>query len=142
MSSQSPTPRILTTSNYLDWRIDMELAFHKHVYQRIIHGWEPEPHQPVERNKFLNHCDEVFGYLCAYISRDLLFHLEGLRTPREYWEKLYSLFNKRDELRGHILLNELVSLHPRSFETIEQFFSKVKSLVLQCRQRRIERKDE
>ena len=23
MSSQSPTPQILTTSNYLDWRIDM-----------------------------------------------------------------------------------------------------------------------
>ena len=36
----------------------------------------------------------------------------------------------------------MVSLHPSSFETIEQFFSKFKSLVLQCRQCGIERKDE
>ena len=38
--------------------------------------------------------------------------------------------------------NELVSVHPNSFETIEQFFTKFKSLVLQCIQCRIERKDE
>ena len=37
---------------------------------------------------------------------------------------------------------ELVSLHPSSFETIDQFFSKFKSLVLQCRQCGIEKKDE
>ena len=74
--------------------------------------------------------------------QNLLFHLEGLRTPKESWEKLDSLFNKQDELQGHILENELVSLHPSSFETIEQFFSKFKSLVLQCRQCGIERKDE
>ena len=81
----------------------------------------------------MNHCDEAFKYLCTYIYIDLLFHLEGLRTTRESWEKLDSLFNKQDELQGHILENELVSLHPSSFETIEQFFSKFKSLVLQCR---------
>ena len=68
--------------------------------------------------------------------------MKGLRTPRESWEKLDSLFNKQDELRGHILENELVSLHPSIFKTIEQFFSKFKSLVLQCRQCRIEWKDE
>ena len=36
----------------------------------------------------------------------------------------------------------LVSLYPSSFETIEQFFSKFKSLVLQCRECGIEWKDE
>ena len=123
MSSQTPEPRILTTSNYRDWRIDMQLALHKHGYHGIIHGWEPEPHQLVEQKKFMNHCDEAFGYLCTYISRDILFHLEGLRTPKESWEKFDILFNKQDELQEHILENELVSLHPISFETIEQFFS-------------------
>ena len=142
MSSQNPEPRILSTSNYLDCMIDMQLSLHKHGYHRIIHGWYLEPHQPVGRNKFLNHCDEAFGYLCTYISRDLLFHLEGLRTPGEAWEKLDSLFNKKDELRGHILENELVSLLPSNFETIKQFFTKFKSLVLQCKQCRIQQKDE
>ena len=120
----------------------MQLALCKHDYHMIVHGWEAEPHQLVERNKFLNRCDEAFEYLCTYISRDLLFHLEGLRTPREAWENLDSLFNKQDELHGHILENELVSLHPSIFETIDQFFSKFKSLVIQCRQCGIERKDE
>ena len=52
------------------------------------------------------------------------------------------MFKKQDELRGYILENELVSLHPNSFETIEQLFTKFNSLLLQCRQCGIERKDE
>ena len=52
------------------------------------------------------------------------------------------MFNKQDKLQGHILQNELVSLHPSSFETFEQFFTKFKSLVLQCRKCEIEWKDE
>ena len=120
----------------------MQLALRKHGYHRIIHGWEPKHHQPVERNNFLNRCDEAFRYLCTYISRDILFHLEGLRTPKESWQNLDIFFNKQDEFRGHILQNELVSLHPSSFKNIGQFFTKIKSLVLQCRQCRIEQKDE
>ena len=69
----------------------------------------------------MNRCDEAFGYLCTYISRDILFHLEGLRTPKESQEKIDRFFNKQYELRGHILENELVSLHPSNFETINQF---------------------
>ena len=111
----------------------MHMALFKHGYHSIIHGWEAEPHQSVERNKFLNHCDEVFEYLCTYISRDILIHIEGSRTPRESWENIDSLFNKKYELWGHILENDLVSLHPSSFETIEQLFTKFKSPVIQCR---------
>ena len=72
--------------------------------------------------------------MCICISQDLLFHLEGLRTLKEAWEKLESLFDKQDELRGHILENELITVHPNSFETIQQFFTKYKALVLQCKQ--------
>ena len=102
---------------------------------------EPKPHQPVERNKFLNCCDEALRYLCTYIPRDIIFHLEGLRTPRESWENIYRFFNKQYELWGYILENELVSLHASSFETIEKLFTKFKSLVLQCRQCKIDQKD-
>ena len=101
-------------------------------------GRETKPHRPDDKNKFLNHLDEAFDFLCTHISRDLLFHLKGLRTPKESWVNIEVLFGNKDELQGHILENELVSLHPSSFETIEQLFSKFKSLVLQCRQCRIE----
>ena len=55
----------------------MQLALCKQGYFRIILGREAELHHPAERNKFLNHLDEYFGYICTHISRDLLFHLEG-----------------------------------------------------------------
>ena len=133
------TPRILTPLNYIDWREYIQLALYKLGYYGIILGRKVEPHQPVEKSKFLNRLDEAFGYLCTHISRDLLFHLEGLRTPREAWEKLEDLFVKQDELRGHLLENELVALHPNNFETVDKFFTKFKSLALQFRQCGIEK---
>ena len=99
-------------------------------YLRIILGREAEPHQHVEKNKILNCLDEAFCYLCTHISIDLLFHLEGFRTPKESWENLEDLFGKQYELRGHLLQNELVELHPNSFEAIEKFLTKFKSLAL------------
>ena len=98
MDSQSSIPRILTPLNYVDWRADIQLSLHKHGYFRIILGRDVKPHHLVERNKFMNRLDEAFGYLCTHISRDLLFHLEGLRTPKEAWEKLEVLFGKKESL--------------------------------------------
>ena len=67
-------------------------------YFRIIVGREIDTHHPAEKNKFLDRLDEAFGYLCTHIYRDLLFHLEGLRTPMEAWEKLEVLFGKQYDL--------------------------------------------
>ena len=61
----------------------MQPALARIGYYRIILGREVEPHHPVDKNKFLNRLDEAFGYLCTHISKDILFHLEGLRTARE-----------------------------------------------------------
>ena len=72
----------------------------------------------------------------------ILFHLEGLRTPKEAWENIESFFGKQDELRGNILENELITLQPSSFKSIQEFFTKYKSLVLQCKKCGLERKDE
>ena len=80
--------------------------------------------------------------MCTHISRDLLFQLEGLRTSKEAWDNLEPFFGKQDELQGHILENELIALQLISFETIQQFFTKYKSLVLQNKQCGLERKVE
>ena len=109
----------------------MQIALCNKGLFRMTMGREVEPYQYVEKNMFLNWLDEAFGFMCIHISKDLLFHLEGLVTPKEAWDKLEYLFGKQDELRGHILENELIALQPRSFETIQQFFSKYKALVLQ-----------
>ena len=120
----------------------MQVSLRKHGLYMMIMGRETEPQQYVEKNKFLNRLDEAFSFMCTHTSQDILFHLEGLMTPKESWDNLESLFRKQDELRGHILENDLIALQPNSFETIQQFFTKYKTLVLQCKQCGIERKDE
>ena len=120
----------------------MQFSLCNKGYFEIMLGRESEPHHPAEKNNFLNHLDVAFVFLCTHISRDLLFHLQGLRTPKEAWEKIEVLFGKQYELQGHILENEVISLQPSSFNTIQQLFTKFKSLALQCRQCGIERKDE
>ena len=61
----------------------MKVYLSKIGLYRMTMGRETEPHNPTKKNKFLNQLDEAFGFLYAHISRDLLFHLEGLKTPKE-----------------------------------------------------------
>ena len=66
---------------------------------RVTMDTEAEPGSAVEKARFLNKKDEAFGFLCLSISRDLLFHLTDLKTPKEIWDKLESLYGKHDDLR-------------------------------------------
>ena len=72
---------------------------------------EAEPIHYVEKEKYWNGLDEAYGCLCLSISRDLLFHINGLKIPKEVWDKLSSFFDKLDDLRIYQLDNELISLH-------------------------------
>ena len=87
---------------------------------------ENEQNFSVYKYKWHNRLDEACGLLCISISPDLLFHLDGLTTPNQVWTKIESLFEVQDELRAHQLENELFSLSPSSFESIEGFFTKFK----------------
>ena len=107
----------------------MQVSLHNLVLFRMKIWREIEPHHSTDKNKFLNQLHESFRFLCTHISQDLLFNLEGLKTPKEAWEKLKLLFGKKYELRGHILENKLVALQPSSFEAIQQFFFQNSSLL-------------
>ena len=71
---------------------------------------EVESGSAIEKSRLLNKKDEAFGFLCLSISRDLLFHLAGLKKLKEIWEKLESLYRNHDDLRVYQLENELMSL--------------------------------
>jgi hypothetical protein len=43
------------------------------------------------------------------------------------------LFGKQDEMRGHMLEVELLALDPKSFENIQDFFTRYKDLLLQLK---------
>ena len=47
-----------------------------------------------DKARFLNKKDEAFIFLCLSVSWDLFFHLLGLKTPKEIWDKLETLYGK------------------------------------------------
>ena len=95
---------------------------------------EPVPSFAIDKSRFLNKKDEAFRFLCLSISWDLLFHLSGLKTPKEIWDKLEALYGKQDDLRVYQLKNELMSLQPFNFETLNDFFTKFKHTILLLKQ--------
>ena len=62
---------------------------------------EVDPNAVEEKIKWHNRRDEAYGLLCLSISRDLLFHLDGLTSPNEVWENIVEVFGNIDEMRGH-----------------------------------------
>ena len=109
---------------------------------RLIMEIEAEPILNDDKEKYWNRLDEAFGCMCLSISRDLLFHIKGLKTPKEIWDKLASLFDKRDEMRAHQLENEMISLHPSNFKTLNEFFMKFKNLIFQLKLCKVEKEDD
>lgn len=107
---------------------------------RVTMGIETEPNYVVEILKYFNRLDEAFRMLCISISRDIIFHVDNIATPNEFWLNLESPFGNTDEMIGHQLKNDLITLIPTHFETIQDFFTKFKSLVLQLKQCVIEKK--
>ena len=103
---------------------------------------EAEPIHYVDKEKYFNRIDESYGCLCLSISRDIIFHINGLKTPKEVWDKLASLFDKQDDLRIYQLEDELISLHPTNFKTLNDFFTKFKHIVFQLKLCKVEKEDD
>ena len=76
----------------------MEILLREKGLYRLTMEIEAEPNAHAEKIKWNNQRDEAYGLLCLSISRDLLFHLDGLTSPHEVWEKLEYIFGKIDEM--------------------------------------------
>ena len=88
----------------------MEIQLHSRGIFRVTMDTKYDPGSTIKKSRFLNKKDEAFGFLCLSISRDLLFHLVGLKTPKKILDKLETLYGKQDDLRVYQLKNELMSL--------------------------------
>ena len=109
---------------------------------RLTMETKAEPIHYVDKEKYWNRLDEAYGCLCLLISRYLLFHINGLKTPKEILDYLTSLFDKQDDLWIYHLENELISLHLANFETLNDFFTKFKHLVFQLKLCKVEKEDD
>ena len=112
----------------------MEIEIHAIGLYQVTMDIEEQPNHVIYKARFLNKKDEAFEFLCLSISRDLLFHLAGLKIPKEIWEKLETLYGKKNDLRVYQLENELMSLQLSNFETLNEFFTKFKHIVLLLKQ--------
>ena len=120
----------------------MEILLRVKGLYRVTMATKAEPNAAAKKIKWHNRRDEAYSLLCLSISRDLLFHLDSLKSPNEVWDELKYIFGKKNEMRGHQIKNELISLNPSSFESLQLYFTKFKALVLQLKQCGIEKKEE
>ena len=62
------------------------------------------------------------------IAQGLRFHILEIDTPDEALKKLNTVFGIQNQIRAHQLENELLTLDPNNFSSIEDFLSKFKTL--------------
>ena len=84
----------LTPFNYHQWKEDMEVLLRTKKLLRLKEETEVVPILNHDKEKYWNRLDEAHGYLFSSVSRDLRFHIQGLKTPKDIWDKLASLFDK------------------------------------------------
>jgi hypothetical protein len=77
--------------------------------------------------------DEALKIICSLISLDLLFHISSCKTPNESWTTLEGLFGNQDEMRGHMMEVELLTLDKKIFDNIQDLFTKFKDLLSQLK---------
>jgi hypothetical protein len=124
---------ILTPYNYFAWKEKIVIHIQYRVLYRITMNTDTKMTSAIEKSKYLNRIYEALGTICSLISPDLLFHISSCKTPNEPWTILEGIFGKQDDMRGHMLEVELLTLDPKSFENIQDFFTKFKDLLLQLK---------
>ena len=138
----APPMELLTPFNYHQLKEDMEIQLHSKSLFKLTMETKVDPIHYVDKEKYWNKLDEAYGFLCLSISWYLLFHINGLKNPKQVWDKLASLFNNQDDLRICQLENEMISLHLANFETLNDFFTKFKHLVFQLKLCKVEKEDD
>ena len=132
---------ILTPFNYHEWKAKIGILLPSKGLYIVTLALENEPNSTLEKDKWNNRLDESYGLIFLYISSHILFDIDVLTTPNQVWTKLESLFGVQDEIREHKSENELFSLSPSSFDSIEGLFTKFKSLFLFLKQCGIDKKE-
>ena len=69
---------ILTPFNYFEWNPRMDILMRSKGLFRVTMTIEAKPNVASEKINGHNRRDEAYVLLCLKISKDLLFHLDGL----------------------------------------------------------------
>jgi hypothetical protein len=61
------------------------------------------------------------------------FTYPHVNSPNEVWTTMEGIFGKQDEMRGHMLEVEFLTLDPKIFNNLQDFFTKYKDLMSQLK---------
>jgi hypothetical protein len=86
--------------------------------------------------------DEALETICNLISLDLFFHISSCKTLNEAWTTLEGIFGKNDEMRGHMMEVDLLTLYPKIFDNIQDFITKFKDLLSLLKASRVDKSKE
>jgi hypothetical protein len=103
---------------------------------------EIEPKSSIEKSNYLNRMDEAFGTICSLISLELLFHISSYKTLNEALTTMEGIFGKQDEMWGHILEVDFLTLDPKTFDNLQDFFTKYKDLMSQLKACGVDKSEE
>ena len=110
---------LLTSTNYFQWKSHIEDLLRSKGIYRITLGTENTPDDEEKIAKWDNKNDQARGLIGMLILPNLRFHLDGLDSPVKAWDKLNTVFGIKHEIRSFQLENELLTLDPSNFHSIE-----------------------
>ena len=91
--------------------------------------------------KWENKQDQARGLIGMSIAQVLQFHILDIDTPHEALDKLNTVFGIQNQIRAHQLENELLTVDPNNFSSIEDFLSKYKTLRLLLEACKVKKED-
>ena len=90
---------LLTSTNYFQWKSHMEYLLRSKGLYRITLGTETTPTDDEAKvAKWDNKNDEACDSIRMSTFPKLRFHIYGLYSPIEAWEKLHSVFGLKNEI--------------------------------------------
>ena len=102
---------LLTSTNYFQWKSHMENLLRSKGFYRITLGTKiASTDDEAKVVKWDNKNDQAHGLIGMSISLDLKFHLDGLDSPVEAWEKLTNVFVLKNEIQTYQLENKVLTL--------------------------------
>ena len=119
---------ILDSTNYFQWLSYIVDLLRSKILYRIVSGQESKPQDEDKKDKWKNKQNQAHGLIDMSTSPNLRFYISKIDIHNETMKNLNKVFGIKNKIRARQIENELLTLDPNNFSSIEDFLSKFKIL--------------